>query len=87
MATIEISSSDFRGKMGAMFDRADQGEQIVIRRGSKRSYTLVPIHEDDDDEELSVEQIAFIDRGIQNIRDGKTIRYTTMEDFRAKMGL
>lgn len=87
MARIEISSTDFRGKMGAMFDRADRGEQIIIRRKDKTSYTLTPVYEEDDeDEELTASQIAFIDRGLENIREGKTHRYT-LEELRVKMGL
>lgn len=86
MARVEISSSDFRGKMGAIFDRADRGEQIIIRRRDKTSYTLTPVHDDDEDEELTPSQIAFIDRGLNNIREGKTRRFT-LEELRVKMGL
>ncbi len=86
MATVEISSSDFRGKMGAIFDRADRGEQIIIRRRDKTAYTLTPFHDDDEDEELTPSQIAFIDRGLQNISEGKTRRYT-LEELRIRMGL
>jgi hypothetical protein len=87
MATIEISSSDFRGKMGAMFDRADRGEQIIIRRKSKQSYTLTPMHDDDEDEELTPAQIAFIDRRLENIHRGEGHVYTTMEDLMKRLGL
>ncbi len=88
MATIEISSSDFRGKMGAMFDRADRGETIIIRRRDKTSYTLTPVHDqDDEDEELTPSQIAFIDRALENIKKGEGVEYTTMKDLMARLGL
>jgi hypothetical protein len=88
MATVEISSSDFRGKMGAMFDRADRGEQIIIRRKSKQSYTLTPMHDDDEDEELTPAQIAFIDRELEAIHRGELGHvYTTMEDLEKRLGL
>jgi prevent-host-death family protein len=90
MATIEISSSDFRGKMGAIFDRADRGEQIVIRRRSKPSYTLTPIDDDDKDdenEELTPAQIAFIDRALENIKNGVHGTEYNSEVFRKRYGL
>ncbi|GHT73620.1 hypothetical protein FACS189456_4250 [Bacteroidia bacterium] len=54
MATI-VSSSDFRTRLDAMFDLADTGEQIFIKRGYKPLYRLAPVEsaavnvvEDDD---------------------------------------
>jgi hypothetical protein len=86
MATVDISSSDFRGKMGAMFDRADRGEQIIIHRKSKK-YTLISRPDDEEDEELTPAQIAFIDSRLENINRGEGHIYTTMDDLMKRLGL
>ena len=87
MATVEISSSDFRGKMGAFFDRADRGEQIIIRRRDKTSYTLTPVHDEDEDNELTPEMIATIDRGLESIRKGERGWVYNSEEFKKKFEL
>jgi hypothetical protein len=84
-ATVfEITSREFRNRQKDMFDLADKGEKVIIRRGKKRSYILIPI--DDDDMVLSPAMVEKIERGLKNIRDGKTKRYT-MDDLCLKMGL
>jgi hypothetical protein len=47
MATIEITSREFREKQKAIFDKADNGEKIIIKRGKKQAYVLTPISPDD----------------------------------------
>lgn len=84
MAVLEISSRDFRDKQKAMFDLADKGEQIVIKRGKKRSYILTPLN--DDGMELSSAMEERIAKGIENISEGRTKRYT-LEELRSKMGI
>jgi len=84
MAVLEITSRQFRDKQKDIFDLADKGEKVVIRRGRKQAYTLTPVNSDDLD--LTPKMLEKIERGLQNIRDGKTKRYT-MEELRLKMGL
>ncbi|MDR1980865.1 MAG: hypothetical protein LBQ39_04485, partial [Tannerellaceae bacterium] len=43
----QVTSREFRDKQAAMFDLADSGEKIIIKRGKKRAYTLVPVDEND----------------------------------------
>ncbi|GHS90215.1 hypothetical protein FACS1894201_11620 [Bacteroidia bacterium] len=63
MATI-VSSSDFRTRLDAMFDLADTGEPIFIKRGYKQLYCLAPVEsaavnvvEDDDDPDQTDEEV------------------------------
>lgn len=37
-----ISMRDFRSNLAATFDKADAGEQVLVRRGNKL-YTIVPV--------------------------------------------
>lgn len=47
---VQVTSREFREKQASLFDIADQGEQVVIRRRGKRSYMLTPI----DDSEITI---------------------------------
>ncbi len=47
MAVHHFTASEFRSHQAQLFDLADKGEQIVIHRGKKRAYTLVPVNKDD----------------------------------------
>jgi len=42
-----ISSREFRDKQVEYFDRADNGEQIIVQRGKNKAYTLIPVTEND----------------------------------------
>ena len=43
---IEVTTNDFRKNLAAYFDKADEGQCVVVRRGSQRRYTLVPVSDD-----------------------------------------
>lgn len=47
MAVVQITSREFRDKQASMFDLADHGEKIIIKRGKKQAYTLVPVNNND----------------------------------------
>lgn len=47
MAVIQVTSREFREKQKNIFDLADSGEKIIIRRGKKQAYMLVPIDNTD----------------------------------------
>jgi antitoxin (DNA-binding transcriptional repressor) of toxin-antitoxin stability system len=49
---IRVTSREFRDKQAGLFDLADNGEEIIIKKG-ERAYTLVPV--DDNDLYLSPE--------------------------------
>jgi PHD/YefM family antitoxin component YafN of YafNO toxin-antitoxin module len=84
MNVLEISSTDFRNKQTAMFDLADRGTQVIIRRKKKPAYVLIPVAEDD--AVLSPAMTQRIEEGLHNIRTGNTKRYT-LSDLQAKLGL
>lgn len=44
---LVISSREFREKQAEYFDRADNGEQIIVQRGKNKAYTLTPVTEND----------------------------------------
>ena len=45
MKTFTISEA--KAKLSALVESAENGEQVLIMRGSKPAVTLVPIHEED----------------------------------------
>ena len=47
MAVLNFTSREFRSRQAHVFDLADKGEKIIIRRSRKQAYTLVPIEDDD----------------------------------------
>lgn len=47
MAILSFTSRELREKQALILDKADAGEDIVIHRGIRKSYMIVPIHEDD----------------------------------------
>lgn len=47
MGVLNFTSREFRSQQAHVFDLADQGEMIIIRRNKKQAYTLVPIEDAD----------------------------------------
>lgn len=81
---IEITSREFREKQKSIFELADNGAQIILKRGRKQAYILTPIS--DEDLQLSPEIRERIEKGLQEIKDGKTTRYT-MDEIQQRLGL
>jgi hypothetical protein len=81
---IQISSREFRTRQEDYFDLADGGARVILRRGRKQAYILAPV--DDADLFLSPGLKARIDRGLQEIKEGKGREYS-LEELRGKMGL
>lgn len=81
---IQITSREFRDKQKDYFDLADQGTQIILKRGRKQAYVLTPI--DDKDLYLSPEMQEKINKGLQDIKEGRTKSYS-LEQLKQKMGL
>lgn len=82
MAVIQVTSREFRDKQRNMFDLADQGEKVIIRRGKKQAYILTPI--EDDDLYFTPETLERIDRSLQEAKEGKVTRITgkgELKDF------
>ena len=78
---ITVSAREFRGNQASIFDKADSGEQIIIRRGKKQAYTLVPVF--DEDLDITPALQAKIDKARQEYKEGRTISIRTHEELDA----
>lgn len=64
-----------------MFDLADRGEKIIIRRSRKQAYTLVPI--EDEDLTITPELQARIDKARAEIKAGNCVTLKSHADIDA----
>lgn len=78
---ITVSAREFRGNQASIFAKADSGEKIIIRRGKKQAYTLVPVY--DEDLDITPALQAKIDKARQEYREGKTTTIRTHEELDA----
>jgi len=77
---VVISSRDFRSNQSKYLGMAAKGQGVVLTTRSLGSFKIVPINEDDTlmtKEEL----FAKIDKGIQDINEGKGYKVTSKEDL------
>lgn len=81
MAVLNFTSREFRSQQAHVFDLADKGEKVVIRRNKKQAYTLVPI--EDDDLTFTPELQARIDKARAEIKAGKCTTLKNREDIDA----
>lgn len=81
MAVLNFTSREFRSQQAHVFDLADKGEKIVIRRRHKQAYTLVPIK--DDDLAMTPELQARIDKAREDIKAGKCVTVHGKEELDA----
>ena len=78
MAVLEISARQFRDRQKSIFEIADSGKQIVIKRGRKQSYILTPV--DEDDFVATPELLAKVERARQQMKEGKYTECKTYEE-------
>lgn len=76
---LQVTSREFRDKQASLLDRADQGEQVVIRRRGKRSYMLTPIY--DSDITITPELQAKIDKAREACQAGECVVCNTHEEL------
>ena len=74
---ITVSAREFRSNQASIFDKADGGEKIIIRRGKKQAYTLVPVY--DEDMDITPQLQAKIDQARQEYKEGRTLRFESAE--------
>lgn len=79
MAVLNFTSREFRSQQAHVFDLADKGEKIIIRRNKKQAYTLVPIEEED--VTLTPAMQARIDKARAEVKAGKCIMLKSKEDI------
>ncbi len=82
---LVISSREFRQNQKMYFERADQGEQIIVQRGKNKSYALTPVGEDD--LYFNAEMVKRIKESINQIETGKAKKVTTPEEINDLLGL
>lgn len=77
---VVISSRDFRTNQSKYLGMAASGQGIVLTTRNLGSFKIVPINEDDT---LMTREELYrkIDRGIQEIKDGKGYIVTTKEEL------
>lgn len=64
-----------------MFDLADKGEKIIIRRSRKQAYTLVPVEDEDITFTQSLEErIGMALQEVKLMREGK-IKELSMDEL------
>jgi len=85
MGVLQVTSREFRDKQRAIFDLADKGEKVVIKRGKKRAYVLTPVS--DDDLYFTPEVLAKIDKSIKQAKEGKVKSLKSIEDIDRLLGL
>lgn len=77
MAVLNFTSREFRSQQAHVFDLADKGEKIIIRRNRKQAYTLVPI--EDEDLTITPELQARIDKAREGIKAGNCVTLSSCE--------
>lgn len=81
MAVLNFTSREFRSQQAHVFDLADKGEKIIIRRNRKQAYTLVPI--EDEDLTITPELQARIDKARAEIKAGNCVTLSSKEELEA----
>lgn len=74
MPVVQISSREFRANQASVFDLADNGAQVVIRRRGKTSYMLTPIY--DDDFALTPEMEHRLEDSRAEYKSGKVLSFS-----------
>ncbi|MDR0749609.1 MAG: prevent-host-death protein [Tannerellaceae bacterium] len=85
MGVLEITSRQFRDKQKDVFELADKGERVAIKRGRKQAYVLIPV--DDDDLYFTPEMLEKIDRSIQQAKEGKVTKIRSIEELDKFLGV
>ena len=80
-----ISSREFRQNQRLYFDKVDQGEQIIVQRGSNKSYVLVPVS--DDDLYFNAEMVERIKASLNQGEKGESKKITTLKELNELLGL
>jgi antitoxin (DNA-binding transcriptional repressor) of toxin-antitoxin stability system len=67
---LVVSTREFRDNQKSYLDKIDSGMEVLIQRGKRRSYKIVPVA--NDDTLMSKEDFfAKIDRSLQEAKEGK----------------
>ena len=78
MAILEITARQFRDNQRVIFEQADSGRQIVIKRGKKQSYILTPVNQDDF--MVTPELLMKLDTIRQSVKNGEYTACETVDE-------
>ena len=78
---LEITSRQFRDEQRKYFDLADNGTQIVLKRGRKRAYVLTPL--DEEDLYFTPGMLKKIERSLEHAKNGNVTRVKTKEELKS----
>ena len=79
MATVNFTTQEFTSRSDQAFDLADKGETVIIRRGRRRAYRLMPFTEEPSD--ITPELQAKIDRARVEYNKGETLHVESKEEI------
>ncbi len=77
---IQVTSREFRENQASLFNLADKGERIIIRRRGKSSYMLTPIS--DNDIVVSPELEKKIEEARLQYGEGETVSCKTKDELK-----
>jgi antitoxin (DNA-binding transcriptional repressor) of toxin-antitoxin stability system len=80
---LVVSPKEFREKQSNYLNKADEGIEILIQRGKNKSYKIVAVADDNDDDALMSKEAFFakIDRALEEARQGKVTRVKSKEEL------
>lgn len=85
---LVITSREFRENQASYFDRADQGEEILVQRKKNKAYRIVPVKEDDT--VMSKDEfLAKVEQSLQQAKEGQKFSMNegeSLDDFLARVG-
>lgn len=82
---LVISTREFKDKQKNYLDKIDAGVEILIKRGKRKSYKIIPVS---DDTLMTKEDFfAKIDHSLQQALEGKVTKIKSIEELNTFLGL
>ena len=82
---LVISTREFRQNQRLYFEKADNGEQIIVQRGKDKSYVLTPVSEND--LYFNAEMVSRIKNSLSEAEKGAVSRISTPKAISDLLGL
>ena len=82
---LVISSREFRQNQKEYFEKADQGEQIIVQRGNDKAYALTPVTSDD--LYFNSNMLEKLKQSLKEIQKGEVKTISTSEEIKDLLGL
>ena len=82
---LVISSREFRQNQRLYFDKADEGEHIIVQRGKDKSYALTPITKND--RYFNAEMVEKIRKSLNEAENGQLTKISTPKEIADLLGL